>query len=211
MKRSGKTVIICAALYFIIFAFIQCGQDDQEAETTQAQSEQADDQNEGEDAILLDSRTRELIGLKLAEVKLTDLDESFPVPGRIISNENNEVHVNTLIPARVSELMAKWGETVKKGQPLICLESIELGRKRADHQRAMAELELAETEYNRNKNLYEQQAVSQRQFLEAEAKKREAEINVEYTLKMLMLTGLSENDVLTPPDEHQVISGCSVH
>ncbi|MCP4726280.1 MAG: efflux RND transporter periplasmic adaptor subunit, partial [bacterium] len=47
--------------------------------------------------------------------------------------------------------------------------------------------------------------------LEAEAKKREAEINVEYTLKMLMLTGLSENDVLTPPDEHQVISGCSVH
>ncbi|MFC1563953.1 efflux RND transporter periplasmic adaptor subunit [candidate division KSB1 bacterium] len=233
MKLSRISALLFLAFYIILFSGVNCSHDDEHdhsedeqqtevsheedelepaAQTADTHEDEAvDAQHEGGDAVTLDAKTRELIGLKTVEVLVTDIDESFPVPGKIISNEDSEVHVSTLIPARVGELMAKWGDTVRKGQPLVCIESIDLGRRRADHEKARAVLELAETEYNRYMRLYEQQAVSQRQMLEAEAKKREAEINVEYTMKMLRLTGLSEADIISPPEEHQVIGGCSVH
>ncbi|MFC1562876.1 efflux RND transporter periplasmic adaptor subunit, partial [candidate division KSB1 bacterium] len=124
---------------------------------------------------------------------------------------NDEVHINTLVPGRINVLMANWGDNVSKGQPLVCIESLELGKKRAEYEKAYAELELASKNYERKRKLFEQEAVSQKQLLEAETQKISAEINLEYAKKMLRMTGLKEEEIIAPPDEHDVIEGCSVH
>lgn len=205
MKRYNDFIITSLVFYSVLIFGSNCSSgDEHEEEQTVVQSAAE------ADLLTLDAQTKELIGLKTAEAIVTNLDEAVPVPGKIINNENNEIHINTLIPARVNELMADWGAAVKKGQPLVCLESIELGKKRAEYDRAEAELELAMAEYERKQRLYEQQAVSEKLFLEAEAKKRSAEISLEYARKMLRLTGLNEEEIFAPPDEDDVIEGCSV-
>ncbi|MFC1554743.1 efflux RND transporter periplasmic adaptor subunit [candidate division KSB1 bacterium] len=163
------------------------------------------------DAVVLDAATQELIGLETSKAVFADLEEAFPVPGKILTNENKEVHINTLIPGRVHEFMVNLGDRVKAGQQLICIESLELGQKRAEYQRALAELELSNSEYARKKNLYDQEAGSERQLLEAEAAKKAAEINTDYAFRMLKLTGLRDEEVAEPPNDHDAIEACSVH
>ena len=205
MKRYKSFIITFLFFYSVLILGSSCSHEGKQ------EDEQVGAQHAAEtDLLTLDAKTKELIGLKTTEAIVTNLDEAIPVPGKIINNENSEIHVNTLIPARVSGLMANWGASVKKGQSLVCLESIELGRKRAEYHRAEAELELALAEYERRQRLYEQQAVSEKLFLEAEAKKRSAEISVEYARKMLRLTGLKEEEIVAPTGEDDVIEGCSV-
>jgi len=163
------------------------------------------------DIIELDEKTLALIGLRTAPAVITNLDEVVKATGKITNNQNNEAHVTSLIPGRVNRLMADWGETVKKGQGLVCLESIDLGMKRAEYNKARAEFDLAAADYARKERLFKQDAVSEKLLLEAEAQKKSAEINREYARKMLLLTGLNEEQLLNPPSDHAAIEGCSVH
>jgi len=212
MKLYKSFIFTCLVFYAVLILSSSCSHDEHEPGSV-GENEQAVEQQEyegGTDMLVLDAKTKELIGLKTAEAVITSLDEVIQVPGKIINNENEEIHVNTLIPARVHELMANWGEAVKKDQPLVCLESIELGKKRAEYHRAEAELGLALAEYERKERLYEQEAVSEKLLQEAEVKKRSAEINLEYARKMLRLTGLKEEEIFKLSDEDGVIEGCSV-
>ncbi|MCK4966417.1 efflux RND transporter periplasmic adaptor subunit, partial [bacterium] len=173
--------------------------------------EDENDNHNNNDAIILDEKSEKLIGLETKKAVLTDIYETISVPGKIINNENNEVHINTLISGRINVLMANWGDKVSKGQELVCLESIELGKKRAEYSKAYAEYELASKNYERKKRLFEKDIISERQFLEAETKKISAGVNLEYARKMLRMTGLTDDEIEIPPDEHDVIEGCSVH
>jgi cobalt-zinc-cadmium efflux system membrane fusion protein len=164
-----------------------------------------------EDAAALSADPSSLIDIKTQSVVRLDFEEAIRATGKIINDQNKEVHVNTLVPGRVNEVLADWGEAVKEGQVLACIESIELGRKRADHERAMAELELATADYQRMERLFSKDAVSERRLLEARAKFKSATINFQYAEKMLLLTGLNEEEIIEPPDMHPTIPGCSFH
>jgi cobalt-zinc-cadmium efflux system membrane fusion protein len=159
----------------------------------------------------LNDQAFSVIDLETVPVTQIDFHEVIEATGKIINNQNNEVHLNALVPGRVNEALADWGETVKKGQILACIESIELGRKRAEYEKAIAELELAESDFNRVDRLFKKDAVSERRLLEAQASLKAARINLQYAEKMLLLTGLEKDEILEPPDEHPTIPGCSFH
>ena len=159
----------------------------------------------------LDDKTFSVIDLETVPVTQIDFHEVIRATGKIINNQNNEVHLNALVPGRVNEALADWGETVKRGQTLACIESIELGRKRAEYEKAVAELELAESDFNRVDRLFKNDAVSERRLLEVQARLKAARINLQYSEKMLLLTGLNKDEILEPPDEHPTIPGCSFH
>lgn len=152
-----------------------------------------------------------VIDLETVPVTQIDFHEVIQATGKITNNQNNEVHLNALVPGRVNEALADWGETVKKGQTLACIESIELGRKRAEYEKAIAELELAEADFNRVDRLFKKDAVSEKRLIEAHAGLKAARINLQYAEKMLLLTGLEKDEILEPPDEHPTIPGCSFH
>lgn len=167
--------------------------------------------DDASDALALDERTRHLLGIETAPAAIADFDEAIGATGSIINNENNEAHVSTLVPGRVNVLAADWGDRVKAGQVLVCLESTEIGRRRADYSRAEAELNLARQEFARKERLLQQDAVSRRQSIQAETDLKAAEINLEHARRMLLLTGLSEHEIVEAPTEHKTIVGTSVH
>jgi len=108
-------------------------------------------------------------------------------------------------------LAADWGDRVVAGQTLICLESTEIGKRRADYNKAEAELNLARQEFARKERLLQEDAVSQRQLIQAETDLKAAEIGLEHARRMLLLTGLSEREIVEAPSEHKTMAGASVH
>ena len=115
--------------------------------------------------------------------------------GTIGFDETQIAHVSPRVPGRIANVLANLGDEVKKGQPLVILDSMELGRAKADHLRAKAQLEVAKTEYDREKRLSEKKIASQKDFQDAQAAFRQATAAVQATSQALRLLGLGTKTI----------------
>jgi len=114
-------------------------------------------------------------------VKLVSVAPRIDVVGTVASEES--VHLSARISAYVSSISASAGQSVKKGQVLIELDSREMQEKLAA---ANIQLKQSRTEYNRTLSLYKQKAATEQSLTAAEsmynaAKSQVAEINVMLT------------------------------
>jgi cobalt-zinc-cadmium efflux system membrane fusion protein len=213
-----KALLISLSLAYLSFGCRQAPADHdhaheeaEEAASTEPHDDQDHEHEEAADHAELNADALSIIELKTARASRVDFEETVSATGKILNNQNNEIHISTLVPGRVNEALVDWGERVTKGQTVACIESIELGKKRADYEKSIAELDLATAEFERVERLYKNDAVSEKRLLEARAALRSARINLEYEEKMLLLTGLKKEEILNPPHEHPTIPGCSFH
>jgi cobalt-zinc-cadmium efflux system membrane fusion protein len=205
MKYKKRKLLLFICLLCISWlALIVCSKKDMhtgeegaghtEGVSTQATEAEALQHSE-ENAVELDENTLKTIGLTATAASIADIDETIHTTGKITADKNKEVHITSLVPGRINALLADWGETVTAGQELVCIESIELGERRADCLKAKAEYELAKTVFERNDRLYKQEAVSEKQLRESETALKSAEIQYQYAYKMLLLTGVTEEQI----------------
>ncbi|HCA79611.1 MAG TPA: hypothetical protein DEP53_07750 [Bacteroidetes bacterium] len=120
-------------------------------------------------------------GLSLCRVESKVLMDTLTIPSRIIPSQDLEASVGSLIQGRVREVFVKLGDRVRKNQPLMTLEGLEIGELKARYVQASANLRYTEAKFNRAKSLFEQNAASQKAMLEAQAdfEKARAEFSAE--------------------------------
>mgnify|MGYP003572794091 CR=1 FL=1 len=114
-------------------------------------------------------------------VKVEPVAAKIDVVGTVASEES--VHLSARISAYVSGVFVSAGQSVKKGQVLIDLDSREMQEKMAA---ANIHLKQSRTEYNRTLSLYKQKAATEQSLTAAEsmynaAQSQVAEINVMLT------------------------------
>lgn len=90
------------------------------------------------------------------------------VLGELQVDAERYAEVSPAIPARVVQLLTAVGDEVEAGGPLAILESVELGRARADLAAARAEVEAAQRVLERKRALAAERIVPQRELDEAE-------------------------------------------
>lgn len=110
----------------------------------------------------------------VAEVKPRSFDYFVQTQGSIES-ENN-ILVSAKSPGVVTEVYVKEGESVSKGQTLAQIDNSVLSR---SVQATRAQLELATTVYNRQKNLWDQKIGTEVQYLQAKTNKESLERQLE--------------------------------
>lgn len=101
--------------------------------------------------------------------------DAVNVLGELRVNEDAYAEVGTPIPARVARVLATPGDKVSAGQPLVELESAEVGRARAALHGARARLELASKAAERRRGLARDQIVSGRELEASLAELAQAE------------------------------------
>jgi cobalt-zinc-cadmium efflux system membrane fusion protein len=84
---------------------------------------------------------------------------------------------------------------VSVGSSLALLDSTELGEARAEHAKAVALLDLAKSNVEREKRLFEQKISPQKDLLAAQAEERRAEVEVRMLHEKLRLYGLSAGEI----------------
>ncbi len=154
--------------------------------------------------VRLSGKEKEVVKIETARVDYRSIKSQVTANGKIIAPINRMAVVSYAFPARVNEIIVKVGEWVEKGAPLLTLQSEEAGKSRAEFFRALADLELAQANFERQKKLYERGAGAQKDYLAAEAELKVARANLEAAEKKLHLLGFSEQEVQQMMASHQI-------
>jgi membrane fusion protein, heavy metal efflux system len=101
--------------------------------------------------------------------------EEASMLGELQVDANRHAHVSAPIPAQVVALRAAENDRVGRGDVLIELRSVELGRARAEHMTAEAHVELARQTLDRKRALSTERIAARREVEEAEATLKAAE------------------------------------
>lgn len=129
---------------------------------------------------------------QLAQIKTEAVQASqvpmgnVSAPGKVEANMNRLSHVMLPVTGRVQSVMARIGDFVRQGQPLLTLESADVDAAVSSYQQAQAgvtqaksALAKAQMDLDRAKDLLEHGAVPQKEVLNAQAVTVQAQAGVE--------------------------------
>jgi len=109
--------------------------------------------------------------------------------GAVSPDISRTVPVVSIATGRVVEIHARLGDTVKKGQLLLRVESADTSAACADYRKAIADEQLARTQLERSQLLYDKGAVSLNELQVAQDAEDKAKVDVENTTERLRVLG----------------------
>src|SRR4029077_15778636 len=111
--------------------------------------------------------------------------------GTVSPDISRSVPVISIATGRVVEVHARLGDTVKKGQLLLRVQSADMSSAFSDYRKAMADEKLARIQFDRAKLLDDKGAISLNDFQTAEDVENKAQVDVENTTERLRVLGAS--------------------
>jgi membrane fusion protein, heavy metal efflux system len=148
-------------------------------EAEHGEAEHAGEEHAEEEGVLaVDAEVLRDLRLTTFPAELRPGGEGITALGELKVNEQAYAEVGTPIPARVVRLVASPGQSVRRGQPLAELQSVELGQARAQRTAAQARVALARTTLERKRGLAAERIVSRGELQRAEAAAAEAEADL---------------------------------
>src|SRR3984893_7258553 len=129
------------------------------------------------------------------------------VNGVVSPDISRTVPVISLAVGRVVEVKARLGDTVKKGQILLRVQSADMSGAFSDYRKALADEQLSRTQLERSKLLYDKGAISLNDLQIAQDTEDKAKTDVENTKAKIHVLGGNLAHADTVVDIHAPISG----
>ena len=143
----------------------------------------------------------------LATAAAHDSASQLTVTGTVTPDITRSVPVISIATGRVVELHARLGDTVKKGQLLLRVQSADMSAAFSDYRKAVADAKLARIQFERAKLLYDKGAISLNDFQTAEDIENKAQVDVENTTERLRVLGGSIDHPAAILDIRAPVSG----
>jgi membrane fusion protein, heavy metal efflux system len=119
----------------------------------------------------------QLKAVKVREVEERLFEITHATVGNIDFNQDNSLQVFTPYPGRITKLLAKAGDDVKKGQVLFEIDSPDLSTAEGTLIQAAAQLEMTTKALNRARELYASKGAAQKDLEQAVSDHKTAEGN----------------------------------
>lgn len=196
-RRRTLGLLLCAAA-------IACGRQPEASSEKGSHSEEATADTrpapEANDLLKIDAEMLRDLRITTVQAESRPGGEEVRVLGEVGVNEETYAEVGSAVPARAVRILASPGDTVRRGQPLVELQSVELGRARADYWSARARTELARANLARKRALAER-VVPRRDVEQAEADAAAADADLQAALGALRALGLADGDLGSATDD----------
>ncbi|HEX4003185.1 MAG TPA: efflux RND transporter periplasmic adaptor subunit [Candidatus Acidoferrales bacterium] len=108
-------------------------------------------------------------GIQTVTVQKTSVPDYLDLPAHIEADPTRVVHVYPPIGGRIVEMKVRPWDHVAKGEPLALIESADLSRAVADYHKAIADNAVKQAELNRSKDLFEHNAIAEKDYQQAQA------------------------------------------
>ncbi|GBD39147.1 Cobalt-zinc-cadmium resistance protein CzcB [bacterium HR37] len=190
MKKILISSLVIAS--FLILTVIALRQPNQKKTL---ETEKAMEHTYKEDTVELSREALQTLPLKIAVVKRRDTKKEIQTTAVIEFNKDRIAHVTPRIPGRVIKVNALLGDNVKKGQILAELDSIELGKAKAEYLKAKADYAIALANYKREKRLFNQKISSEKEYLEAKGEYMRSKARLKSAYETLRLLGLNGKEI----------------
>jgi membrane fusion protein, heavy metal efflux system len=203
MRKENKVVpgalLLCAALLLA-----GCGKKD-DTQSAAAAAPPPGEERLADGVVVIPTDSPKLKEIHVAEVQSASVPfEEVTSPGKIEANPNMMSRVALPLAGRVSSVLVKLGDAVKRGDPLLTLESPDSDagvaaylQGQAAITQAKANLNKAQADYDRAADLFEHNAVAKKDVLTAEnalaqskAALEQAQAALEQSDRKLRLLGL---------------------
>jgi cobalt-zinc-cadmium efflux system membrane fusion protein len=125
----------------------------------------------------------------LATAAAYESTSKLSATGTVNPDISRTVPVISIATGRVVEILARLGDTVKKGQLLLRVQSADLSGAFSDYRKAVADEKLARIQFERAQLLYDKGAISLNDFQTAEDVENKAKVDVENTTERLRVLG----------------------
>ncbi|MBI5836788.1 MAG: efflux RND transporter periplasmic adaptor subunit [Candidatus Eisenbacteria bacterium] len=132
--------------------------------------------------------------VKTGKVAREHVHDAMQLTGEVRFDERRVSHVGTQAGGIIRRVSVTLGETVRKGEPLIEVESIAIGEAEGAYLEAQAALRLARRNHDRTAELRKEGITSEREFFQGRQELEAAEIRAESALGRLLRLGMSEAD-----------------
>jgi cobalt-zinc-cadmium efflux system membrane fusion protein len=162
---------------------------------SQADADAGHDNGEAAAVVRLSERELEECGVTMVVAGPGWLGRRVVLPGEVRMNGDRMVHMVPRVPGIVREVRVTLGDEVRAGEVLAVLESNELADAKADFLAARERLTLAESNYEREKRLWEKEITSEQEYLDARREVTEARIAYRSSEQKLYALGLTEGRV----------------
>ncbi len=150
--------------------------------------------------------------LAIAPLGEQDVGNALDTSGKVTFDDLRVAHVYSPVAGRVSKIQAQPGQRVKRGAPLIVIQSPEVGQAVADLAKAQADLVAAEHDFKRQEKLYKDGAAPQKDYEIAQDNygKTKAELQRALAKAKLLKSGsvnsVTQEYTLTAPIDGEVIA-----
>lgn len=141
--------------------------------------------------------------IETGSVENVDRVKTLRFTGQVQLDRTKAVDVVPTGGGRVEQVEKFLGDTVQKGDVLAVIHSDDLGQVKADFLEIQSALELAETTFNREKDLYEKKISSQADYLAALNALKAAQASYAAVDKKLRLFGLETEQIAKIKDEEE--------
>ena len=156
------------------------------------------------DHVELSDAEKQVVEIETAKVSTKSLRSQLEAMGKILAHQSRKAIVCYAFSARIGQIHVAIGDWVKASQPLVTLQSEEVGEAKSAFYKAKADFELARSNYDREKKLFDRGVGAQKNFLVTEAEFKVAEANLNAAEKKLHVLGFSEEQVKDIAETHQI-------
>ena len=146
-----------------------------------------------------------LVGLGNAET--ITVDDKVDTFGHIALDEERAAHVSPRVSGTIKEVHLELGESVKVGDALFDLCSIDVGRAVADYLKAKALLRLAKRELDRSRQMFKERVTSEKEVYRRENEFEQAVIEHDAAQRQLLILGVDKSEITTIEKNERLLQG----
>jgi cobalt-zinc-cadmium efflux system membrane fusion protein len=143
----------------------------------------------------------------LATAAAHESTSKLTVTGTVNPDISRSVPVISIATGRVVEIHARLGDTVKKGQLLLRVQSADMSAAFSDYRKAVADEQLAHTQLERSKLLYGKGAISLNELQVTQDTEDKAKVDVENSAERLRVLGADIDHPAAIVDVRAPVSG----
>ncbi|TEU27566.1 efflux RND transporter periplasmic adaptor subunit [Acinetobacter seifertii] len=208
MKNQWLIAILLLIVCLVISAWLffsgkkQSNTEKSEEGHTEGEADHSESEKE-EGSLNLTSKQLVEYGVKLEQVGRGEVEQSLSYPAKLVVNTDQQAHVSSTFSARVDSVNVALGQQVEKGQALATLFVPDLVDQQANLSMAQEALTLAQQDYQREKQLWEQGVSARQDYQRAYNAYRQAQIQVQAANSRLSALGANRSSsgryVLTAP------------
>lgn len=141
------------------------------------------------------ARSAELAGLTVERPDRGTASASISLLGEVRYNGNRLAKLTPLAPGVITDIRVDVGDRVEEGQILAVINSVEVARAKSAYLSKTAELEARTTVFEREQKLVDENIAARRDFQDAQAALKLAELEVRRTHQQLINLGFTESEV----------------
>lgn len=120
------------------------------------------------DEVLLTKNQVQVTGIQMAKLQKQNITSSVQATGTLQLPPQNKATVSTLIGGIINQIYVIQGDSVKKGQILATIENPQIIQMQENYLKDLTNLRYLKKEYERQKELSDQQIIAVKKFQQAE-------------------------------------------